>query len=224
MNQKLNVIITGATGMVGEGVMHQCLQNENVASVLLINRKPYGLQHPKLKEIIHQDFYDLSAIERELKGYNACFFCLGISSVGISKEEYYKITYSLTLHMGETLSRLNPDMVITYVSGMGTDSNEKGNGWASVKGKTENDLRKLPFKKVHAYRPGFIKPIPGLKNTKSFYKYINWMFPIGRTLAPNAFISLEELGDSMIYVSLNKYEPFILNGKEIAATARLLKA
>lgn len=210
--------------MVGEGVMHQCLQNENVASVLLINRKPYGLQHPKLKEIIHQDFYDLSAIERELKGYNACFFCLGISSVGISKEEYYKITYSLTLHMGETLSRLNPDMVITYVSGMGTDSNEKGNGWASVKGKTENDLRKLPFKKVHAYRPGFIKPIPGLKNTKSFYKYINWMFPIGRTLAPNAFISLEELGDSMIYVSLNKYEPFILNGKEIAATARLLKA
>ncbi|MBK7428692.1 MAG: NAD-dependent epimerase/dehydratase family protein, partial [Saprospiraceae bacterium] len=152
MNQKLNVIITGATGMVGEGVMHQCLQNEHVASVLLINRKPYGLKHPKLTEVIHQDFYDLSSIESKLKGYNACFFCLGISSVGISKEEYFKITYTLTLHMGETLSRLNPDMVFTYVSGMGTDSKEKGNGWASVKGKTENDLKKLPFKKVHAYR------------------------------------------------------------------------
>lgn len=210
--------------MVGEGVMHQCLQNENVASVLLINRKPYGLQHAKLKEIIHQDFYDLSAIESELKGYNACYFCLGISSVGISKEEYYKITYTLTMHVGETLSRLNPEMVFTYVSGMGTDSLEKGNGWASVKGKTENDLKKLPFKKVHAYRPGFIKPIPGLKNAKSFYKYINWMFPIGKSLTPNAFNSLEELGDSMIYVTLNNYEPFILNGKEISETARLLKA
>jgi uncharacterized protein YbjT (DUF2867 family) len=224
MNQKLNVIITGATGMVGEGVMHQCLQNENVVSVLLINRKPYGLQHPKLKEIIHQDFYNLSAIESELKGYNACYFCLGISSVGMSREEYYKITYTLTMHVGETLSRLNPDMVFTYVSGMGTDSNEKGNGWASVKGKTENDLKKLPFKKVYAYRPGFIKPIAGLKNAKSFYKYINWMFPIGKSLSPNAFNSLKELGDSMIYVSLNNYDPFILNGKEISATAKLLKA
>jgi uncharacterized protein YbjT (DUF2867 family) len=222
MNQKLNVIITGATGMVGEGVMHQCLQNGNVESVLLINRKPYGLQHPKLKEIIHHDFYDLSAIESELKGYNACNFCLGISSVGISKDEYFKITYTLTMHVGETLSRLNPDMVFTYVSGMGTDSKEKGNGWASVKGKTENDLKKLPFKKVHAYRPGFIKPIAGLKNAKSFYKYINWMFPIGQSLFPNAFNSLKELGDSMIYVSLNNYDPFILNGKEISATAKLL--
>lgn len=209
--------------MVGEGVMHQCLQNENVTSVLLINRKPYGLQHPKLTEIIHQGFFDLSDIESELKGYNACFFCLGISSVGISREEYFKITHTLTLHVGETLSRLNPEMVFTYVSGMGTDSKEKGNGWASVKGKTENDLRKLPFKRVHAYRPGFIKPIPGLKNTKSFYKYINWMFPIGRALSQNTFITLEEIGDSMIYVSQNNYEPFILNGKEIAATAKLLK-
>lgn len=222
MNQQLHIIITGATGMVGEGVMHQCLQNENVASVLLINRKPYGLQNPKLKEIIHQDFYDLSPIESELKGYNACYFCLGISSVGISKEEYFKITYTLTLHAGETLSRLNPDMVFTYVSGMGTDSREIGNGWASVKGKTENDLSKLPFKKVHAYRPGFIKPIPGLKNAKSFYKYINWMFPIGKLFTPNSFNNLEELGDSMIFVSLNNYEPFILNGKEISATAKLL--
>lgn len=210
--------------MVGEGVMHQCLQNEHVATVLLITRKPYGLKHPKLKEVIHQDFYDLSSIESKLKGYNACFFCLGISSVGISKEEYFKITYTLTLHMGETLSRLNPDMVFTYVSGMGTDSKEKGNGWASVKGKTENDLKKLPFKKVHAYRPGFIKPISGLKNAKSFYKYINWMFPIGKSLAPNGFNSLEEVGDSMIYVSLNNYEPFILNGKEISANAKGLKA
>ncbi len=208
--------------MVGEGVMHQCLQSEHVASVLLINRKPYGLQHPKLKEIIHQNFYDLSAIESELMGYNACYFCLGISSVGISKEEYFKITHTLTLHVGETLSRLNPDMVFTYVSGIGTDSKEKGNGWASVKGKTENDLMKLPFKKVYAYRPGFIKPIPGLKNAKSLYKYFNWMFPIGKSLTPNAFNSLEELGDSMIYVSLNNYEPFILHGKEISETAKFL--
>src|SRR6185436_12655775 len=124
--------------------------------------------HPKLKEIIHTDFYNLSAIENQLAGYNACFFCLGISSIGLKEAEFYKPTYVLTLHVATILSKLNRDMTFCYVSGSGTDSTEKGKTmWARVKGKTENDLMKLPFKQVYNFRPGFMKPTPGLKNTIS---------------------------------------------------------
>src|ERR1700760_1831316 len=143
-NSTLRVIITGATGMVGEGVLHECLQHPAVEAVLILNRKPMGLSHPKLKEVVHADFYNLSAIEPQLSGYNSCFFCLGVSSVGMPAEEYYKVTYTLTMHVAETLVRLNADMVFFYVSGAGTDSTEKGRTrWARVKGKTENDLQKL---------------------------------------------------------------------------------
>ena len=176
MSSPLHVIITGATGMVGEGVLHTCLEHPQVASVLIINRKSLGLSHPKLTEVLHADFYDLSAIENQLKGYNACFFCLGVSSVGMKEADYFKVTYTLTMHVAEMLARLNPDMVFCYVSGQGTDSTEKGRSmWARVKGKTENDLQKLPFSRVYAYRPGFIKPITGLSKTHSFYKYVNWL-------------------------------------------------
>src|SRR6266508_2253769 len=156
----IKAIITGATGMVGEGVLHICLNHPNVEQILVINRKPCGVQHPKLKEIIHTDFYNLSSIEDQLIGYNACFFCLGISSVGMKEADYFKVTYTLTMHVAETLSRHNPDMTFCYISGAGTDSTEKGRiMWARVKGKTENDLMKLPFRDVFAFRPGFIKPI-----------------------------------------------------------------
>jgi uncharacterized protein YbjT (DUF2867 family) len=217
----LKVIVTGATGMVGEGVMHICLNSPDVEKVLIINRRPLGVTHPKLTEIIHADFFDFSSIESQLSGYDACYFCLGVSSVGMKKEDYYKTTYTLTMHVAETLSRLNPQMTFCYVSGAGTDSTEKGRlSWARVKGKTENDLMKLSFKQVFAYRPGFIKPIQGLKNAHWGYKYINWLFPIGRKLAPNGFCRLDEIGKSMVNVTLNGYSKKIIEGKDIIVSAK----
>lgn len=221
MNKKINVIITGATGMVGEGVLHETLLDSNVESVLVINRKPCGVSHPKLKEIIHSDFFDLSSIEQQLQGYNACFFCLGTTSVGVDEETYYKMTYTLTLNFATTLSKLNSDMCFCYVSGAGTNSSEKGgSNWSRVKGKTENDLMKLPFSKVFAFRPGFIKPTEGLKNTLSFYKYINWLFPIGRTIAPAMFCTLSEIGRAMIHCVNSTESRKILEGKDIIAFAK----
>jgi uncharacterized protein YbjT (DUF2867 family) len=218
---KLKLIVTGTTGMVGEGVLHECLLHPQVEEVLSISRKPLGINHPKLKEIIHSDFFNLASIEDQLKGYDACLFCLGISSVGISAEDYYKMTYTLTMHVAETLSRINPEMTFSYISGAGTDSTEKGRSrWARVKGKTENDLMKLPFKQVYAVRPGFIKPTKGLKNVKSFYKYINWMFPIGRAIYPNGFCTLQELGLAMIQLASGQYEKKVIEGKDIIQLAK----
>jgi hypothetical protein len=220
-NQKIKAIVTGATGMVGEGVLHECLLHPQVEAVLVINRKPCGVAHPKLKEIIHQDFLNFAAIEDQLKGYNACFFCLGISSVGVDQDTYYKMTYTLTLHVAETLSRHNKDMTFCYVSGAGTDSTEKGRMmWARVKGKTENDLMKLPFKQVFAFRAGFMKPTPGLKNTLKLYHYLGWLFPIGRVLFPYTFYTLKEVGVAMINVTLFGYEKNVLEGKDIIALAK----
>jgi hypothetical protein len=216
----IKVIITGATGMVGEGVAHICLQHPDVESILLINRKPSGMIHPKLKEIIHTDFFNLSAIEGQITGYNACFFCLGVSSVGMGAEQYLQTTYTLTMTVASTLSRLNPDMSFCYISGAGTDSSEKGRvRWARVKGRTENDLMKLPFRLVFAFRPGFIKPIPGLMRIHKFYKYINWLFPIGRVLYPSGFCTLRELGLAMIRVVQQGYERKIIEGKDIIRLA-----
>ncbi len=153
MTSKIKTIITGATGMVGEGVLHECLLHPDVESILVINRKPCGVTHPKLTEIIHADFFDLSVIESQVSGYNACFFCAGVSSVGMKELEYTKVTYDLTMGFAKTLSRLNTEMTFCYVSGAGTDGTEKGKMmWARVKGKTENDLIKLQFKAAYNFR------------------------------------------------------------------------
>ena len=217
----IKAIITGATGMVGEGVLHECLLHPQVESVLAINRKPCGVSHPKLKEIIHKDFFDLSPIENQLAGYNACFFCLGVSSIGMKEPEYYKFTYTLTLHVAETLSKLNPAMTFCYISGKSTDSTEKGRMmWARVKGKTENDLFKLPFKEVYAFRPGYMHPTKGLKNTPKSYKYITWMYPFFRTFLPNYVSTLKELGLAMINAALFGYEKKILEVKDIRVLAK----
>lgn len=217
---KIRVIITGTTGMVGEGVLHECLQSAAVEAVLIVNRKPLGLKHPKLTEIVHADFFDLSAISDQLSGYNACFFCLGITSVGAKKDVYFKTTYTLTLNFAEILSGLNPNMVFSYVSGAGTDNSEKAKGWARVKGKTENDLAKLPFKKTYAFRPGFIKPTPGLTKTHRFYKYISWLFPIGRALYPAGFCTMKELGLAMIYVVNHNFAKKVVSGNDIIYLAK----
>jgi hypothetical protein len=212
---KIRAIITGATGMVGEGVLHECLLHPQVEAVLVINRKPCGYTHSKLKEIIHSDFFNFSPIENQLIGYNGCFFCLGVSSIGLKEETYYKLTYTLTLHVAETLSKLNTGMTFCYISGAGTDSSEKGRStWARVKGKTENDLMKLPFKQVFAFRPGFIKPTKGLKNTLKYYRYVSWLFPIGRALFPYGFCTLKDLGLAMINIVNAGYEKKIIEGKD----------
>lgn len=218
---KLRVILTGATGMVGEGVLHECLQHADVESVLIINRKPSGIQHPKLKEIVHGDFYNLAPIRDQLGGYNACFFCLGVSSVGMKEEQFYQLTYVLTMHAAKVLSEQNTDMTFCYISGAGTDSTEKGRSmWARVKGKTENDLMKLPFKKVYAFRPGMLKPTPGLKNTLSYYKYLGWLYPILKALAPGSGSTLRELGLAMIHASSKGYTKTHIEVRDIVALAK----
>jgi nucleoside-diphosphate-sugar epimerase len=217
---KINAIITGATGMVGEGVLLECLDHPDVEKVLVINRKPGGIAHPKLQEIIHADFFDLAPIEAQLTGYNACFFCLGISSVGISKEEYNRITYDLTLNVGRVLAQLNPEMTFCYVTGVGTDSSEQGNSaWARVKGATENALMQL-FEHAYMFRPGFMKAVPGQKNIKSYYKLIFWLYPIGRALFPSGFCTLQEVGQAMIKAAGKGYSKKILEVKDIVVLAK----
>jgi hypothetical protein len=219
---KIRAIVTGVTGMVGEGVLHECLQHQQVEAVLVINRKPCGIVHPKLAEIIHDNFFDLSPIENSLAGYNACYFCLGVSSVGMKEELYYKLTYTLTMHVAGTLSKLNAGMTFCYVSGSSTDSSEKGKmAWARVKGKTENDLFKLPFKQVFAFRPGYLHPTKGLKNAHKFYKYITWMYPILRFAFPNSASTLQQLGLAMINVTLDGYPKKILEVKDINEVAKI---
>ena len=217
---KTKAIITGATGMVGEGVLLECLNHPDVEQVLVINRKPGGVSHPKLHEIIHKDFFNLAPIASQLAGYNACFFCLGISSVGVGKEEYKHITYDLTLHVGETLAKLNPDMTFCYVTGAGTDSTEKGKvAWARVKGATENALMRL-FKNAYMFRPGFMKATPGQKNLKGIYTFIAWMYPIGRVLYPAGFCTLKEVGLAMIHIASKGYSKQIIDVKDIVGLAK----
>jgi uncharacterized protein YbjT (DUF2867 family) len=162
----IRVSITGATGMVGEGVLHECLQSEQLASVLVINRQPIDFQYPKLTEVIHPDFMDFGALASVVKNYVACFFCLVVSSGGMKEATYYQLTYTLTTGFAELLCQQNPGMVYCYVSGNGTDSYEKGAlMWARVKGKTQNALLQMPFKAAYMFRPGIINPTPGLKTT-----------------------------------------------------------
>jgi len=219
---KVRTIITGSTGMVGEGVLHECLKHPEVEQVLVINRKPCGVVHPKLIEILHPDFFDLSAIVSHLQGYNACFFCLGVSSAGMKEETYRHLTYDLTLHVAELLSKHNPGMVFCYVTGEGTDTTEQGRSmWARVKGKTENDLLKLPFKRAYMFRPGFIKPIQGLTQTHKYYYAINWMYPILRTFFPRHVTTLHEVGLAMIHTVTQGYERTHLENQDIAALAKV---
>jgi len=217
---KTKAIITGATGMVGEGVLLECLNHPDVEQVLVINRKPGGVSHPTLREIVHTIFFDLAPIESQLIGYNACFFCLGVSSVGMSKEEYKRITYDLTLNVGQLLAKLNPEMTFCYVTGAGTDSTEQGRvAWARVKGATENALMRL-FKQSYMFRPGFMKASSGQKNVKSYYKYLAWLYPIGRALYPAGFCTLQEVGRAMIKAVSKGYPKQILDVKDIVKLAK----
>jgi len=206
--------------MVGEGVLLQCLNHPDVEQVLVINRRPGGVSDPKLREIIHRDFFDLAPIEQQLSGFDACFFCLGVSSVGISKGEYKHITYDLTLNVAQLLAKLNPEMTFCYVTGAGTDSSEQGRvAWARVKGAAENALLRL-FKQAYMFRPGFMQATAGQRNVKSYYKWIAWLYPMGRAFYPAGFCTLQEVGLAMIEVARNGFSKKILEVKDIVSLAR----
>src|SRR5664279_5697950 len=218
---KVNAIITGTTGMVGEGVLMESLDHPDVEKVLVINRRPCGVTHPKLTEILHTDFLDLSPVSDRLTGYNACFFCLGVSSVGMKEDVYYSMTYILTMHMAEILSRQNPGMTFCYISGAGTDSTEKGRlNWARVKGKTENDLMKLPFKRVFAFRPGFMLAEKDAKNVPVVYTAIKFLYSPLRALFPSFVSTLKEVGIAMINSVIYGYEKSVLEVKDFVALSK----
>lgn len=214
---KVKAVLFGATGMVGEGVLRVALDHADVETVLVIGRRSCGVSHPKLREIVHDDFYDFSAIESQCAGYNACFFCLGVSSVGMKEAEYRRVTYDLTIAAAHMLARQNPGMTFCYVSGAGTDSSEKGRlMWARVKGKTENELRAMRFKGVYLFRPGFIKPIAGQKNTYPLANVLGWGYPLWKRLVPRYVCTLEDIGRAMIAVAIVGYSTPILENQDIA--------
>ena len=220
----MNVIVTGATGMVGKGVLLECLDHKAVEKVLVIGRNPVDVTHPKLEKFIQNDFSDFSNAKEQLAGYDACFLCMGISSVGMKENDFKKITYDYTLALARELFPLNPKMTITYVSGEGTDSSEKGRVmWARVKGKTENDLVKLGFKQAFMFRPGFIIPLRGIKSrTKAYqfiYDYFMWLVRLFKALAPNAVVNTTQVGKAMINAAIYGYDSLIIKPKDIIQLA-----
>lgn len=217
---EFKVILTGATGMVGEGVLLACLQHPNVKQVLIVGRKSSGRQHPKLKECIVPDFFSLEDFEDQLTGYDACFYCAGISSNGLKEAAYRRITYDTTLHFAEKLLSLNPHMIFSHISGSHTDSSEKGRVmWARVKGKTENALIAMPFKAVYNFRPGFMKPIEGQQNVKGYYKVIVALYPLLKTIIPAQLLTLDEVGLAMINSVWRGYDKSVLEIKDIKTLA-----
>lgn len=216
----MKVIIFGATGMVGQSVLRECLLDSAVQQVTTLGRTSTGIHHQKLQEIVHPELFDLSVREKSLTGLDACFFCLGVSAVGMSEEHYRKITYDLTLSVGEQLSVWNPHMTFVYVTGMGTDSTGKGRSmWARVKGKTENDLLKLPFKAAYMFRPAGILPLHGERSKSRFYQMIYVLlrpfYSIFKKLLPNYVTTSVQIGRAMIKVARQGYTKSIIENKEI---------
>lgn len=216
----MNILIFGATGMVGLGVLRECLLDPDVTLVKTIGRSSTGQRHPKLREIVHSDLFDYTTIEDELRDIDACFFCLGISSAGMTEADYTRISYDMTLAAATTLDRLNPNMTFTYVSGAGTDSSEQGRVmWARVKGKTENALLRLPFN-AYMFRPGVIQPLHGIKSKTTsyrvFYALFAPLFPILRAIFPKQITTTEALGKAMLAIAKHGADKHVLESKDIA--------
>ena len=220
----MNVLLFGATGMVGQGVLRECLLDPDVQLVQTVGRTAAGAQHAKLREVVHQDLWHYSAIEAELSGFDACFFCLGVSSAGMKEADYERVTYGITMAAAETLSRLNPQMTFIYVSGAGTDSSEQGRTmWARIKGKTENALLRLPFKDISMFRPGAIQPLHGARSKTTSYRLLYALAkPLLTTLRwafPNFVLTTEQIGRAMLAVARNGAPKRILESKDINAIA-----
>jgi uncharacterized protein YbjT (DUF2867 family) len=216
----MNVVIFGATGMVGQGVLRECLLDPDVHRVVVVGRTPTGQQHPKLEEILHADLFDLGPIEKQLTNLDACFFCLGISVAGLTEEEYTRVTYGIAMSVATTLARLDPQMTFVFVSGEGTDSTEQGSTmWARVKGKTENAILKLPFRRAYMFRPGFIQPLHGIRSKtklyRVFYTIAAPLLPLLKRLFPKWVTTTERLGRAMIVAAKHGAPSVILDTRAI---------
>jgi uncharacterized protein YbjT (DUF2867 family) len=216
----MNVIIFGVSGMVGQGVLRECLLDPDVKQVLTIVRNPTGQQHTKLRELVRTDLFDYSDIEAELTGFDACFFCLGVTSAGMTEEQYTHITHDLTLAAATTLAKLNPTMTFIYVSGSGTDGTERGRSmWARVKGKTENDLLKLPLKAAYMFRIGFVQPLHGIvsktKLYRIFYSVLQPILPLMQRAFPSQIGTTEQVGRAMLLVAKHGFPRPVLESKDI---------
>lgn len=221
----MNVVIFGATGMVGQGVLRACLADAGVRQVLVIGRTSTGRSHPKLRELIRPDLSEYAGAEPDLSGYDACFFCLGVSSSGMDERSYTRTTYDLTLAAATVLSRLNPAMTFIYVSGAGTDSSEQGRlMWARIKGRTENALRRLPFKAVYLFRPGIIQPLHGIRSktraVRLLYALTGPLLTVLRYLLPQFVLTTDNLGRAMIAVARHGASKAVLESRDIYAVAR----
>ena len=216
----MKVILFGATGMVGQGVLRECLLDPEITSVLAIGRSPSGQAHAKLREVLHNNFLDYAAIEPQLAGFDACFFCLGVTSVGLTEERYRHLTYDITMAAATTLAGLNPGMVLTYVTGRGTDSSESGSlMWARIKGKTENDLLKLPLKAAYMFRPAGIQPLHGVRSktgwVQAIYGATAPLLTLLNRVAPKYMTTSEQLGRAMIKVARDGYPNPVLESEDI---------
>ena len=218
----MKAILFGATGMVGLGVLRECLLDPDVESVVTVGRAPTGQKHEKLRELVHANLLDLSAIEGELSGHDACFFCLGVTSAGTSEQEYERITYGIPVAAAQTLVKLNPGMTFVYVSGSGADSSEKGSTmWARIKGKAENALLAMPFKATYVFRPAFIQPLHGIRSrTKLYnamYAVLGPLYPVVKAIAPGYATTTEQLGRAMIAVARRGFAKRILESQDIGS-------
>ncbi|MFT3841869.1 MAG: NAD(P)H-binding protein [Myxococcaceae bacterium] len=220
----MKVILTGATGMVGKGVLYECLDDPSVEQVLSISRSPCGMSNPKLKELLLKDLNDYSGVEEQLKGYDACFFCLGVSSAGMNEADYTKVTYDLTLALAKALVKVSPQATFIYVSGQGTDSTEKGGSmWARVKGRVENELLKLGFKGAYMFRPGLIIAKRGIKSRtalyRTFYAIGTPLWPLVESAFPKAVTNTDKVGKAMIKVAIKGFPSKYLENREINTVA-----
>lgn len=220
----MKVIVTGATGMVGKSVLLECLEYPGITEVLSISRKTMGTAHPKLRELIHADFTEFASVAAQLKGYDACYACMGVSSAGMKEAEYTRLTYDYTLSLARELYGLNPGMTFIYVSGQGTDSSEKGsNMWARVKGKTENGVLKLGFRQAFAFRPGMIIPLKGVVPSSKLYRVLivnlTWLLKLVKKMAPNSVVDSVQIGKAMIAITENGYGKSIIDPRNIQILA-----
>ncbi len=225
----MNVILLGATGMVGQGVLRECLRDSRVRRVLTVGRQRTGVVDPKLTELVPRDLFDLTDVASELTGYDACFFCLGVSAAGLSEAAYGRLTYDLTLSIAPLLAARNPGVTSTYVSGQGTDRTERSRTmWARVKGATENALLKLPFKAVYLFQPGYIQPLDGIKSKTRLYRTIYTLvgpaFPVLKTLFPGAVTTTRAVGRAMIALALRQEVSKTLTNRDINAVAAAMAA
>jgi uncharacterized protein YbjT (DUF2867 family) len=219
----MRVVLFGATGMVGQGALRECLRDDAVTRVLAVGRRPTGVSHPKLAELVRRDLLDWSDADDALAGHDACFFCLGVSAAGMREADYTRTTYDLTLAAATTLARLNPGMTFVYVSGQGTDATGRAM-WARVKGRTENALLALPFRAAHMFRPGVIRPVDGARSGTAWYRAVYALLgpvmPLLRRAFPDLVVTTAEVGRAMLAVARDGHAHPVLESRDIAARAR----